>query len=95
MSIKTHRIDEIKFKEESFNLYNEVIENWLYDNGYYSRLDDDGCGIMEINIENLKKLIKDLEKIDAENYRFEIDNIKKDIEFEEKRGNTCILYYCF
>lgn len=84
MGISAHRITKIEH-EFSFSFTEEVI-NELGEN-YYDRTDSDGCGIIDVPVEILQKIIdnKDVEEDIKE-------AVGKDIESSD---SGYVQYYCF
>ncbi len=96
MSIRAYRVDEITYKgekkigqglEDSFNLWHDERITGVLD---LEGLNEDGCGLMYVPIETLKKAlnIKGLDK-------FTRKRIREDIKFAIDRGDEDVLYHCF
>ena len=92
MSVRAHRVNKIEYGGESFNLYHDdkAIE-WLESNtNFFEKLDMDCCGISDVSVEDLKKLVK-AKGIDKETTKA----ILEDIRWAEAEKNDWIQYYCF
>ena len=99
MSVRAYRIINIEYDRESFNLWHDKnITDWLdkhiwrkdQDSGFWSQLDDDGCGTVEIEISLLEKMLNELKDISS----YTKDAIKIDIEETKKEGDNYIVYGC-
>lgn len=92
MSVRAYRINKIDCNPvDSFNLWrHSAIVKWLENRNYLSSLNEDGCGIIEIPVEALEQMLKEV-KMDTETKKC----IKKDIEYARERNDYSVMYYCF
>jgi len=95
MSIRAHRVDKkIYGTRESFNLWHdEKLVNWIDNNseiGFFSNLNMDGCGEVEIPIDILERAIKEVE-IDKDRKK----TLIQDIKWAKEHNEDYILYDCF
>ncbi|MHB1696515.1 MAG: hypothetical protein ACYCSQ_00185 [bacterium] len=111
MSVRAHRIIEIKDAGESFNITHDrkLIDflEGICDIGH--NLNEDGCGIFDIPVTVLKQAINEVPLIADVSDNGEItpeyadlglseyikNNIKQDIGFAEKNGNDYVSYYAY
>jgi len=95
MSVRAYRVNAIlRDDEPSFNLWaDRDVVDWLEDNtGFYSPLNMDACGMTEVEVSDLKRMVKQLtKKVDAD----VLAKIKDDIAWAEAKGNGWIEYDCF
>ncbi len=90
MSIRAHRIEEIKHAGESFNLWHdEEIVDYLDNEGLLDQLNEDMSGFIEINREDLKNMLAITKD---ENARI---SLQDDMRWAEENEQDTILYYCF
>jgi hypothetical protein len=94
MSIRAHRVVEIKTHEDSFNLWHddEIVE-WLgKKTSFFHPLSDDSCGLTEVSVGDLKAMLSEIgDKLDDHVKRA----IQSDISFAEERGDEYVTYYCY
>ena len=89
MSVRAYKIIKIEYsKDPSFNLWtqSEIVEYLDLD------ISDSGGGMVEIEIADIKMMLKDKD--------FEIDEctrkqLEKDIKIAEKEGEDYINYMCY
>jgi hypothetical protein len=94
MSIRAHRVIEIKTSGSSFNLYHdEDVTDWLEMHTYFFHsLNEDSCGLTGVSVEELKDMLSEIgEKLHEDVKK----SIKEDIEFAESQGNGYVQYYCY
>jgi hypothetical protein len=94
MSIRAHRVTEIKTSGVSFNLYHDdYLIDWLEEHtSFFNPLNCDCCGLTDLSIEDLKTMLSEIgEKLDEDVRK----SIEKDIEFAESQGDEYVQYYCF
>jgi len=94
MSIRAHRVIEVKTFGESFSLWHEdEIVNWLDEHTpFFRSLNEDSCGLTEVSVKDLKTMLSEIGgKIDEDTKKA----IEKDIRFAEKRGDEYVQYYCY
>jgi hypothetical protein len=94
MSIRAHRVIEIKTSGSSFNLYHdEDVTDWLGEHtSFNGTLNCDCCGLTEVSVEGLKDMLSEIgEKLDEDVKK----SIKEDIEFAESQGDEYVQYYCY
>jgi len=94
MSIRAHRVTEIKTSGESFNLYHdEDVINWLEEHtSFFCFLNDDSCGLTDVSVKDLKTMLSEIGGGLDEDAR---KSIEKDIEFAESQGDSYVQYYCY
>jgi hypothetical protein len=96
MSIKAHRIIEIKFAENpSFKLWDnsklmQLLEEEI---DFSNNLNSSGTGELEISLKVLKKLIKMSARLDIDEET--IRRLQEDIDFAKSRNNDYVIYECF
>ncbi len=91
MSVRAYRIitKEIE-KNPSFNLWQDTeLCDFLNLN---ERLNDDGCGTVEVEVARLEEALADKELV-LEDYTRE--QVQKDIKWAKKRGEDFIEYECY
>ena len=106
MSIRVHRVEEIK-AIESFNLdHDKELAYFLDSYSGLENLNSDGYGIFEIPIVVLRQAIGEI-PIDADNdvsvkkyaklnlSESIVANIKADIAFAEGKGDDYVTYYAY
>ena len=95
MSVRAHLITKLEYTGEIFNLWHdEDLVNMLEKIGLLKQLDDDFCGILEINRETIQTLINEAEKHIQEGESLEwVENFKQILkEYPEREY---FLFYCF
>jgi len=92
MSVRAYRVNEIKMEKGStFNLWHDsALFDFLTAEGYIDSLDSDCCGMIEINIDILKKAVKTV-KLEKETKK----QLKRDIKWTKERKKKYITYNCF
>jgi hypothetical protein len=93
MSIRAHRVNEIKYKgnyEESFNLYHDDKLMDFLGCELSDQLNCDGAGMAYIAVDTLKDAIK---KLKLEDYRKE--SLKADIAWAKANDEDYVRYDCF
>lgn len=102
MSIRVHRVEEIK-AIESFNLdHDKELAYFLDSYSGLENLNSDGYGIFEIPIVVLRQAIGEI-PIDADTNVYAklnlsesiVANIKADIAFAEGKGDDYVTYYAY
>ena len=97
MSIRAYRVNKIDTEEsDSFNLWHNEdrkLRDFLFEESHWEALNDDGCGLIEVEVEQIKKAIKKHKELEIEDYTLE--NLKKDVKWAEKNGDDYIQYYCY
>lgn len=97
MSVRAHRVLEIKTVAESFNLWHDgKLCNFIdqeNDTGFWHHLNADGCGLVELNIETIKKILENSEKLEVDEY--DIEDFKKALEWAQKNNTEWVQYYCY
>ncbi len=94
MSIRAHRVEEIKTGGESFNLWHdEKIVKWLEKKTFFfESLNEDYCGLAEVEVDDLKAMLSEIGEQISQDQR---KAIEEDIQFAKDKGNWYIRYYCF
>jgi len=94
MSIRAHRVEEIKTAGESFNLWHDkpVVE-WLMGNtSFFDSLNCECCGLTEVSVEDLERMLSGVgEEIDPGVRKM----IERDIRVAVKKGDDYVVYYCY
>ena len=104
MSVRAYKIEKIERTGEKLNLWHdslaaELLGFFQVDNG----LDGSGCGIIELNKEEVKQAIKDLEE-DWDGYlkmdKYNKEDLKKtkakmEEILDEFCSNNYIMFQCF
>ena len=90
MSVRAYKVIDIKHEEgESFNLWHDTdIMGFLEHEGCLSQLNCDGCGILTIDMEQMKEM---LEALPAE----QTEQLRKDYDAAVAAQADWIEYYCF
>lgn len=94
MSIRAHRVVEIKTSGVSFNLSNDdEVREWLSNNTtFFQSLNQDCCGLTEVNVDSLREMLLEIgEKLDEG----DVETLKENIEFAVSEGNMYVQYYCY
>jgi len=94
MSIRAHRVEEIKVKGESFNLWHDrSVVDWLMANtSFFDSLNFDCFGLTEVSIDNLKRMLSEIgDEIDPDIR----EAIEEDIRVSLERGDEFVSYYCY
>jgi len=94
MSIRAHRVEEIKTSGESFNLWHDTpVVEWLRDNTlFFESLNEEMCGLTEAHVEDLKTMLSEIgDKIDP----YARETIERDIKLAIERGDEYVTYYCY
>lgn len=91
MSIRAYRVNKIEREtNETFCITgNDIIFDYLLNEGLTEQLNDYGGGYLELSVEQLKEICE-LECLQPEDK----EAIQKDIEFAEQHGGS-ITYDCF
>ena len=90
MSVRAHRVKEIFFDGESFNLWHDQeIVDYLENNGLLEQLNTDMSGFIEISVEDIENM---LNIVRDDNVR---DSLRKDLEWAKGQEKDYLLYYCF
>jgi hypothetical protein len=94
MSVRAYRVVEIKTGGESFNLWHdEKVVDWLENKtSFFNSLNEDGCGLTYLEVDNLKTM---LSEIGSEMDEYARKAIKEDISFAEQQGDSYVQYYCY
>ena len=93
MSIRAHRVIEVKTSVVSFNLYDDNVADWLDKHtSFFNRLNCDSCGLTELSVEELKTMLSEIGGILDEDVK---ESVKDDIKFAESQGNEYVQYYCY
>jgi len=87
MGIRAHRVSRFEYDKCSFSLSNEELASFL---NLYEQLGEDGLGLVEVYVEDLKKAV---EKLDLDPELKE--SLEDDIRFSKERGEDYIMYYLF
>ncbi|MBS3906299.1 MAG: hypothetical protein KGZ49_04590 [Syntrophaceae bacterium] len=94
MSIRAHRVEEIKTSGESFNLWHdEKIIKWLEKKTFFfESLNEDLCGFAEVEVDDLKAMLSEIGGQISERQR---KSIEDDIRIAAGQDSWYIRYYCF
>ena len=95
MSVRAYRTTRGDTKDGcTFNVWNdEALMDFFRENGIYTEYSsEDGVGFIELEVDCLKKALKDF-PFGKDDYR--IEAIKADIKFSEKREEDFLLYSCY
>jgi len=94
MSIRAHRVEEIKTNGDSFNLWHdEKITDWLERKTFFfNSLNGDCCGLTMVEVDDLKAMLSEIGKEINEDTRRAIE---EDVRFAEERGDWLVQYYCY
>lgn len=96
MSIRAHRVNEIKLAETpSFKLWdNSKLMRYLEEKIDFSNsLSTNGTGDVEISIKVLKKAVKMSKELDIDVET--IKRLQQDIDFATSTKNDSVIYECF
>jgi|GEM_PF-1362156 len=99
MSVRAHRVIAIDIKleqdYESFNLWQdrELVDFLDAEDDIFSKLSDDGTGIIEVPVETLEKAVGQAGSLGIGEDTVEC--LKKDIAWAKSKDEESILYYCF
>lgn len=95
MSVRAHRVLEIKTVGESFNLWHaEALVKWLDENtSFYEPLNIDACGLTELSVEDIKKILKLAKVLELE--AEDVKDFKEALERAKKEGDEYVQYYCY
>ena len=93
MSIIAHRVEKLEYGGEDFNLFNdeELIAFLDEEEDFYSNLNADGVGFIELPVETIKRVLKEVETLDPSTKKA----LKEDLAWAEKKEKEYILYDCF
>jgi hypothetical protein len=94
MSIRAHRVEEIKTNGGSFNLWHdEKVVDWLRQNTcFFEPLNLDWCGLTEVEVDDLKTMLSEIgDEIDEDTKKA----IMEDIRSAEDQDNSYVQYYCY
>jgi hypothetical protein len=94
MSIRAHRVEEIKTNGSSFNLWHdEKIMDWLKRKTFFfNSLNGDCCGLTGVEVDDLKAMLSEIGKEINEDTRRAIE---EDVRFAEDQGDWLVQYYCY
>jgi len=94
MSIRAHRVVEVKTSAVSFNLYHDTnVAGWLdRHTSFFNPLNCDCCGLTEVSVDDLKAMLSEIGGEMEEGLR---NSIEADIKFAEDRGDEYVQYYCY
>ena len=94
MSIRAHRVEEIKTNGSSFNLWHdEKIMDWLKRKTFFfNSLNGDCCGLTGVEDDDLKAMLSEIGKEINEDTRRAIE---EDVRFAEDQGDWLVQYYCY
>ena len=94
MSVRAYRVNaNWRDTVSSFNLtHHQAIMDWLeHKTEFLDCLNIDACGLTEVSVPDLKRMVKKLaKKVDAN----AIAKIKDDITYAEAQGRDWVEYYC-
>jgi len=93
MSVRAYRIDKIEIEnEKTFNLWHDgELMDFLDSEGCLENLNGDGCGILEVSVEQLERALEEVDNLDEETKKA----IKEDIDWAKRKKGEYILYNCF
>jgi len=90
MSVRAHRVEEIKFGGESFNLWHDQdIVDYLDDKGLLEQLNMDMGGFIEVSIRDLRNMLAVASDEDTRKA------LIADMEWAEENECDTVMYYCF
>lgn len=90
MSVRAHRVEEIKFGGESFNLWHDQeIVDYLDDKGLLEQLNMDMGGFIEVSMRDLKNMMTIASNEDTRK------SLQEDIKWAEEKEQDTVMYYCF
>lgn len=94
MSIRAHRVEEIKTSGESFNLWHdEKIVKWLEKKTFFfESLNEDWCGLTEVEVDDLKAMLSEIGGQISECAR---KAIEEDIKIAKSKDDWYVRYYCY
>jgi len=94
MSIRAHRVEEVKTSGESFNLWHdEKVIKWLEKKTFFfESLNADRCGFTEVEVDDLKAMLSEIGGQISERQK---KAIEEDIKIAVGQDNWYIRYYCF
>lgn len=93
MSVRAYRVLKIETAGESFNLWHDIeVTRWLEKNTGFFESMVDGTGVMDVSIEDLEEMLKEIGDKIPEHVK---KNIRDDIEFAKKQGDDYVTYYCY
>lgn len=95
MSVRAHRIIEIKTEQEpTFNLSHDIkLRDFLNkEMDFDFELNPHGTGIANIPIEVLVKAIKIAEKLDIDQET--VEQLKQDVKAAKSKKENYVAYYC-
>ena len=93
MSIRAYRVIKIEYEKiASFNVSHDEKLRDFFDTEYnfFSSLNADGCGMVELPVEALEEALQEVEVEDDVR-----EALKKDIEAARKAGDEYVTYDCF
>ena len=97
MSVRAYRVikRESEFaKNSSFNCWHDAdILDFILENSFYDGRNNDGCGSIEVPVDNLEKLLKEYKWETGEDYRR--DAIQADIAWAKENDRESVEYDCF
>lgn len=89
MSVRAYRVKKLEIDDKcSFNIWHDEGLCEFLD--IYSKLNEDGCGIIEVDIKEIERALKELE---LEDYRKKA--LERDLKEAKKNNEDYILYYCY
>ena len=91
MSVRAYRVNKIDIGQYRFNLWNDKsICDYLSSSGYTETLDMDGCGLIDLPVEEVKQLVNNKEINSSIRM-----GLKKDLQWARKNNKDFIMYYCY
>ncbi|MBM4350049.1 MAG: hypothetical protein FJ106_09230 [Deltaproteobacteria bacterium] len=94
MSIRAHRVEEIRTSGESFNLWHdEKIIKWLEKKTFFfESLNEDCCGLTGVEVDDLKAM---LSEIGGQISEWARKAIEEDIKMAKSKDDWYVQYHCY
>lgn len=94
MSIRAHRVEEIKTNGDSFNLWHdEKVIKWLEKKTFFfESLNADCCGLTEVEVDDLKAMLLEIGEQISECAR---KAIEEDIRIAQRKDDWYVRYFCY
>lgn len=96
MSVRAYRVNEIKREESpTFNLWHDtkLMDFLESETGFYNGLNQDACGMTEIEVSLLVKAVKKAKSLELD--KDQVKSLQADIKWAKENSLDYIQYYCF
>lgn len=94
MSVRAHRVIELKLEASSFDLWhNEKFTQFLEEEvGLSSNLNSYGMGLLEVPVEVLERVVRKADELDID--EDDVEGLQQDILVAKSARNEFVSYYC-